>query len=137
MEKVLPVYGDLRSANILELESKKLHSFYNTINCLISRHDNVQPILEMFCTRENMCIYQTQLMYNDKILDKVKTLRDQCDISEHILTFQVIKTRNEIIELKDLVWTHSEEVYPISWDMDTVYIETAILPEAKIIVFLQ
>ena len=43
-------------------------------------------------------------MYNDKILDHEKTLIEQCDISEHKLTFHVIKMRNETILMKDIEW---------------------------------
>ena len=36
----------------------------------IDAEDNGWTFLMMFCMRESLCIYQTKLMYNDKILKK-------------------------------------------------------------------
>ena len=57
--------------------------------------DNGWTFLQMFCERESLCVYQTKLMYNNEILDHAKTLIEQCDNTEHKLTFQVIKMHNE------------------------------------------
>jgi len=88
--------------------------------------DNGWTFLQMFCEHESLCIYQTKLMYNDEILDHAKTLIEQCDNTEHKLTFQVIKMHNEIILMKDVEWCikcmNTPDEYPI-----------VLLPSAKII----
>ena len=71
----------------------------------ISVEDNGLTFLKMVCAREERCIYQTKLMYNNEILIRDKPIIEQCDISEHKLTLQLIKLHNETIFMKDLEWT--------------------------------
>ena len=77
-----------------------------TFDYFIYADDNGWTFLQMFCERESLCIYQTKLMYNDEILDHAKTLIEQCDNTEHKLTFQLIKLHNETI----LRWEHTIKV---------------------------
>ena len=96
-----------------------------TFNYFIYADDNGWTFLQMFCERESLCVYQTKLMYNDEILDHAKTLIEQCDNTEHKLTFQVIKMHNEIILMKDVEWC-------IENTKDGEY-KIVLLPSAKII----
>ena len=96
-----------------------------TFNYFIYADDNGWTFLQMFCERESLCVYQTKLMYNDEILDHAKTLIEQCDNTEHKLTFQVIKMHNEIILMKDIEWCIT--------NTDRGDYTNALLPSAKII----
>ena len=96
-----------------------------TFNYLIYADDNGWTFLQMFCERESLCVYQTKLMYNDEILDHAKTVIEQCDNTEHKLTFQVIKMHNEIILMKDVEWRFRQT--------ETMDHTDVLLPSAKII----
>jgi len=45
------------------------------------------------------------LMYNNEILIRDKPIIEQCDISEHKLTLQLIKLHNETVLMEALEWT--------------------------------
>ena len=97
----------------------------------VKTYDDGSTLLGVFCSQTNRCIYQTKLIYNDKIMDKNKTLQEQFDITESILTFNVIQLHNEFIYIKELEWVGYDIEIDI-WD-PIIHIEKAILPKAKII----
>ena len=88
----------------------------------VTAYDDASELLLVFCSRANKCIYQTKLIYNDKIMDKNKTLQEQFDITESILTFNVIQLHNETVLMGDLEW------YVF---IERLGIMEAILPAAK------
>ena len=70
----------------------------------VTAYDDASELLKVFCSRADKCIYQTKLIYNDKIMDKNKTLQEQFYITESILTFNVIQLHNETVLMGDLEW---------------------------------
>ena len=70
-------------------------------------------------------------MYNDEILDKEKTIIEQCDIAEHKLVFKLIKMRNEIVLMGDIEWKEFRQ--SIGKRENVLYSSSAVLPAAKTI----
>ena len=92
----------------------------------IGVEDNGLTFLKMVCAREKMCIYQTKLMYDNEILIRDKQIIEQCDNTEHKLTFQLIKLHNEIVLMKDLEWTDWPSSIRTDWGHSI-----ATIPQAK------
>ena len=88
----------------------------------VTAYDDASELLKVYCSRVDKCIYQTKLIYNDKIMDKNKTLQEQFYITESILTFNVIQLHNETVLMGDLEWTV---------ECDRLGTMEAILPAAK------